>query len=306
MTRQRAHARATTSGTSERQRLEQLGTRLGLAPTVLARELEAADDASRGRALSGLQSDAGNAALGGLLGGSGHAAGLGIGRGGVTTHTTELTVSRDLGDMDLAGSTDEVVPLDTDAAASVTETVGPESESGYEVVASSLADVAAAIAGRPEAGRVGWGPTLDFHQTDGRIDSVTIAVSIDLEMPSWSPPSTMLPKARAEWTRWYAALRAHEQGHIDLVHQVFDGLAKRILGTPVRTGQQLFENAKASLAAKSRAYDARTGHGTKQGTVMNVSIEQQEIDEQERKRREAEEKAKRRDSAVPEVGDEEE
>jgi hypothetical protein len=115
----------------------------------------------------------------------------------------------------------------------------------------------------------------------------------------------MLPKARAEWTRWYAALRAHEQGHIDLVHQVFDGLAKRMLGTTVRAGQALFDGAKTALGSKSRAYDARTGHGTKQGTVMNVSIEQQELDEERRKREQAE-KAKKRESAVPDVGDEEE
>jgi hypothetical protein len=172
------------------------------------------------------------------------------------------------------------------------------------VTASSLADVAAAIGGRSEAGHVGWQPAFDFHQTDGRIDSVTISVPIELQMPSWSPPSAMLPKARAEWDRWYAALRAHEQGHIDLVHQVFDGLAARILGATVRAGQTLFERAKASLAAKSRAYDARTGHGTRQGTVMNVSIEQQEIDEERRKREQAE-KARERESAVPEVGDEE-
>jgi hypothetical protein len=305
MTRQRTRAQATTGAApSARERLEELAPRLGLTPADVARELGSADGASRARAMGGLQADAGNAALGGLLG-TGHAAGLGTGQGGITTHATELTVSRDIGDADLAGPADEVVPLDTDAAASVTETVGPTSETSYEVVAATLADVAAVIGGRPEAGHVDWGPTLDFHQTDGRIDSVTIAVSIDLQMPSWSPPSTMLPKARAEWTRWYAALRAHEQGHIDLVHQLFDELAKRILGTPVATGQQLFANAKASLATKSKAYDARTGHGTKQGTVMNVSIERQEIDEEERKRREAEEKATRREGAVPTVGDEE-
>jgi predicted secreted Zn-dependent protease len=202
------------------------------------------------------------------------------------------------------GSADEALPLDTSGQADVVESVGPVAESSYAVEASSLADVVAAIGGRSEAGHVGWGPTLDFHQTDGRIDAVTISVSIDLQMPSWSPPSSMLPRARAEWTRWYAALRAHEQGHIDLVHTVFDGLAARLLGATVRTGQQRFENAKASLSAQSRAYDTRTGNGTRTGTVMNVSIEQQELDE-ERRKRDAE-TAKKREAPVPKVGDEEE
>jgi hypothetical protein len=220
-------------------------------------------------------------------------------------HTTDLTITRDIDDEALAGPPDAALQLDTGAQGNATEQVGPVTESSYTVEASSLAEVAAAIGGRSEAGHVGWAPALDFHQTDGRIDSVTISVSIDLQMPSWSPPSSMLPRARAEWTRWYAALLAHEQGHIDLVHARFDGLATRILGTTVRAGQQLFANARTSLDAQSRAYDTRTGHGTKQGTIMNVSIEQQELDE-ERRKREAAEKAKERERSVPVVGDEEE
>jgi hypothetical protein len=286
------------------ERPEETAARLGLTPAELTHELAAADGASRVRTMGELQEGAGNAAVGEMLGASGHVAGWGIGQGGVTSHTTDLTITRDVSDETEAGPTDELVPLDTGAQVNATESVGPVAESSYPVEASTLADVAAAIGGRPEAGHVSWVPTFDFHQTDGRIDSVTINVSIDLQMPSWSPPSSMLPKARAEWTRWYAALRAHEQGHIDLVPQLFDGLAARILGTTVRAGQQLFATAKASLAAKSQAYDTRTGNGTKQGTVMNVGIEQQEIDE-ERRKREAAEQAKQRDSAVPDVGDEE-
>ncbi len=306
MTRRHARQRSTVrAATPDAERLEETAARLGITPADLTRELAAADEAIRVRTMGELQQGAGNAALGEILGASGRMTGLGVGHGGLTTNTTDLTVTRDIADEEVAGPADEVVPLDTGAQVNATESVGPVTESSYAVEASTLADVAAAIGGRSEAGHVGWVPTLDFHQTDGRIDSVTINVSIDLQMPSWSPPSSMLPKARAEWTRWYAALRAHEQGHIDLVHQLFDGLAARILGKTVRAGQQLFATAKASLATQSRAYDTRTGNGTKQGTIMNVGIEQQEIDE-ERRKREAAEKAKQRESAVPDVGDEEE
>ena len=304
MTRQRGH-RGAPGVASEPEGGDEAAARLGLSPAELTRELATADDASRVRTMGDMQAAAGNAALGGLLAGSGHATGFGMGRGALAAPTTRLTVSRDIDDAELAGTGDEQVPLDTGGTTNATENVGPAVESSYAVVASSLADVVAVIGGRAEAGHVGWSPTLDFHQTDGRIDSVTISVPIDLEMPSWSPPAAMLPRARAEWTRWYAALRAHEQGHIDLVHQLFDGLAGRILGTRVATGQRLFQNAKASLATRSRAYDARTGHGTRQGTILDVAIEQQELDE-ERRKREAAEKAKGRESAVPDVGDEEE
>jgi hypothetical protein len=282
--------------------LQDLATHLALSPSALARELGAADSASRARAMDDLQAGAGNAALGGLLAGHGHATGSGAGQGGVATRTTDPTISRDIGDSDIADTSDVVVPLDASATTGADESVGPVTASSYAVDGSSLADVAAFIGGRDEAGHVHWGPTLDFHQTDGVIDSVTINVSIDLEMPAWSPPSSMLPKARAEWTRWYAALQAHEQGHIDLVHQAFDGLASQLLGKQVATGRRRFATARTTLATASTAYDGRTGHGTRQGTIMNVAIEQQEADEARRKREEAEQ-ARQHESAVPDVGD---
>lgn len=304
MTRQRTHRRASATGDPGREQLDGPAHGVGLTPADLVPGIIATDGSGRERALGSIQALAGNAAAGGVVEGTGHAGGRGVGHGAVSTRAADLTISRDLDDVDVAGPGDGLVPLDMSASTNVTESVGPVSESSYAVTASSLADVVAAIGGRSEAGHVGWAPALDFHQTDGIIDSVTISVSIDLEMPSWSPPSSMLPKARAEWTRWYAALRAHEQGHIDLVHQAFDGLAARLLGTSVGRGQRLFASAKASLAATSRAYDARTGNGTRQGTVMDVAIEQQELDEERRKREEAE-AARKREPVAPTVGDEE-
>jgi hypothetical protein len=296
MTRQRAHHRVRSHPSApDTERLEETAARLGLSPAEISRELAAADGASRARALDDLQSEAGNAAISGMLGASGTMAGFGIGRGGVTTHTADLTISRD-------APPDEVVAVE-EPAATVTESVGPVAETGYPVEGSSLEDVATVIEGQPEAGHVAWAPAFEFTQAGGRIDSVTINVAIELQMPSWSPPAEMLPRARAEWDRWYAALQAHEQGHIDLVHAVFDGLAQRILGTTVRTGRRMFARAKSSLATQSRAYDRRTRHGIRQGTVMNVSIEQRELDE-ERRRQEAAERAERREGAVPDVGDE--
>jgi len=135
-------------------------------------------------------------------------------------------------------------------------------------------------------------------------DTVSVNVDISLEMPSWTPPSTMLPKARAEWTRWFAALAAHEQGHIKLVHDVHDGISKKILGKAPKAGETLFNTAKASLATKSTTYDTTTDHGLKTGTVLNVGIEQQELDEEKKKQEEAA-KAKSRTSAVPDVPEDE-
>ena len=75
------------------------------------------------------------------------------------------------------------------------------------------ADVLAAIGGRDEAGHVGWVETIrTTRPTPAPSRHGSVNVDISLEMPSWTPPATMLPKAKAEWTRWYAALAGARAG----------------------------------------------------------------------------------------------
>ncbi len=266
-------------------------------------ELVRADDARSTRTLTDLSRGAGNAALVDLL-----RPGRGRAWGG-RRRTTRMTVAHGLADdrsdvttqRDEAPATDEVVPLDTAPAPGATETIGPEVATSHPVAATSLADVATALAARPEAGHVAWSADMRFGASAGAIDAVEVSVTIDLEMPDWTPPPTMLPRARAEWHRWYAALLAHEQGHIDLVHAHFDGLAPRIIGRSPREGDRTFRAAKGALGRASTAYDRRTSHGRRQGTIMDVSIEIHELGEERRREETTTEGS--REGAVPDVGD---
>jgi len=214
------------------------------------------------------------------------------------------TIQREDGDLPVDGAQ----ALDTTAAGGgggATETIGPPTSANYAVTGSSLADVLAAISGRDEAGHVGWVATPKYAANTGTtVDTASVNVDITIEMPSWTPPTTMLPKAKAEWTRWYAALLAHEQGHIALVHTVYDGLAKKMIGKTLTAAGAVFSTADATMQPKSDAYDTKTDHGLKTGTVLDVGIETLELDE-EQKKKDAAAKAKARESAVPDVpGDE--
>jgi len=246
----------------------------------------------------------GNAAVGDLLGGrTVRSAGFAmLGRSGANPGLVHL--QRDEED----GMGGGAQPLDTAAAGGgATETIGPPTSSTYAVGASNLADVVAVIGGRDEAGHVGWVESMSSSANTGpTVDTANVNVDITLEMPSWTPPSAMLPKARAEWTRWYAALMAHEQGHIKLVHDIHDGMANRLLGKTPTQATTTFNAAKTSLTTKSDAYDVRTGHGLKTGTVLDVGIETLELDEEQKKKdAAAAAKAKPRDSAVPDAPEDE-
>ena len=311
MTRQRIERTGTPAGASMDLDLVD-GTSAALDreaardPAHLRSGLERIDPRSREGAMHRLQAGIGNGALGGLMARTSQRPSPGGGQ-----HPIGLAVVQRDGDDPISGGD---LPLDNGAqqldakagaGGGATEAIGPPSSSTYAVSGSSLDDVSTFISTRDEAGHVGWVEDMAASGSNGStLDTVSVTVAISLEMPSWTPPSTMLPKARAEWTRWYAALAAHEQGHIKLVHDVHDGLARKLLGKTPRAADTLFDAAKASLTAKSKAYDTTTGHGLKTGTIIDVGIEQQELADEQKKKDDAA-KAKTRDSAVPSVPDDE-
>jgi hypothetical protein len=260
----------------------------GPDPERIAQHLVPADQGAQRRALRQLQQARGNSCVQGVVQAMlarkvGRLAGTGLGSG--HSRTTTVTVERSADDLGrgLDAQRSETEALDTAGSEAATEAIGPATFSSWPVAASSLAEAADAISAQDEAGRVGWSLDMKYTASRGPIDSVAITAAITLEMPDWTPPPAMLPRAKAEWERWYAALRAHEQGHIDLVHAHFDGLAKRMLGCSPGKGRAMFEAAKATLSQDSAAYDKSTDHGRNAGTVMDVSIERREIDERKPK-----------------------
>jgi predicted secreted Zn-dependent protease len=157
------------------------------------------------------------------------------------------------------------------------EKIGPVSMKTYSLSAKTLSEVCDEISGQPEAGQVSWEPVYKtVHDDDGKITAATVTVKITMELPSWTPPSTMGPKAKAEWNRWKAALRAHEDGHVEIVKKGFTGLAKQMLGKTEDDASTLFDKAKTDTQKASDSYDSKNGHGTKAGTNMDLSVEEDE------------------------------
>jgi hypothetical protein len=247
--------------------------------------LAEADGATRDRALRILQQERGNVFVGSVIRAIA-AENAAPARGGMGTgvgHGETLTLERDLGDEEEPDFPGPMAEELADIPEGATEEVGPATSSSYSLAAVSLSDIAGQLASRDEAGYCGWKESWNYKTSPGgKISAVKVRVEIDIEMPAWTPPPSMLPRAKAEWERSYAALLAHERGHEQLIHGHFDGLADRILGKTVRQGTALFDGAKASLSRASKAYDTKTGHGTKTGTIIDTAIESREIDEKKK------------------------
>lgn len=175
----------------------------------------------------------------------------------------------------------------------VTENIGPLAESSYTVTADTLAGFASVVAARSEAGSVSWQPNRFSYTPAGSSDpptvTVTVTVPINLQMPSWQLPDDMGPRTRAEYQRWYAALRAHEQGHIDLVNTHTEGLGDRLARSgSLSAAQTLFNTVITGLQTASDEYDTTTDHGLNTGTELDLSIEEDERGESDEEEQEEE------------------
>ena len=154
-----------------------------------------------------------------------------------------------------------------------TTTIGAPVRKSYAVTGTTLADAAAVIEAREEAGLTEWKPKLAFNKDDqGMVTSATVTVTLTVTMPNW-PGATKLSKpAKAEWDRAYGALAKHEQGHVDLVNTHLSGLGASLVGKTEAEANAAFAEAVQKLQEASDKYDVDTDHGRNNGTDLDTSI----------------------------------
>lgn len=158
-------------------------------------------------------------------------------------------------------------------AGKASESITGPKISNYSVKGATLEEVSDAISGREEAGKVDWKPSYKCAEgDDGKLSSCTVTVPITMELPKWSPPSGASAAVKKEWERFEKCLRAHEDGHVDLVKEAFEGLAEKMLEGSKADAAKTFKQACDDLQKASDKYDADTDHGMKKGCTLDVNI----------------------------------
>jgi predicted secreted Zn-dependent protease len=137
---------------------------------------------------------------------------------------------------------------------------------------TTLAAVAATITAMPEAATTKSFPRYAYETTGDVISSVTVTVRTRVTMPDWSGYATASQAEKDEWDRFCAALRAHEQGHIQLVLDNLAGIDGQLVGKSVSDAAQAWNDALVGLKSASDAYDQSTDHGRNQGTTIDISV----------------------------------
>ena len=128
----------------------------------------------------------------------------------------------------------------------------------------------------PCHGRADWKISYKYQsrkEAGGcKVSSLTIDLELLMTLPRWTPPAGASADLVSRWERYIAALRVHEDGHLDHgrnaareFQTVSGSAAAADCGALDGALRQRFARLIADYQARDRAYDARTEHGKTQG-----------------------------------------
>ncbi len=94
-------------------------------------------------------------------------------------------------------------------------------------------------------------------------------------MPRWIDEAKAPADLRSRWTRYAAALKTHEEGHIQHGRELAQLLRERLLGFGNMACTQAHDIAQneynrlySNVKDRDKEYDRRTQHGSSQGAVF--------------------------------------
>ena len=142
----------------------------------------------------------------------------------------------------------------------------------YDVSGTTLADVHAAISTLPEAGSCDWSASSYDASwgDDGKVTEVEAVIRITVSMPAWVEADQAPQAAQDEWNRFWAALRDHEQGHIDIVTEKIAGVDVAMLDKTEAGAKQVWDAAFDEINKASKAYDDGNHNGQDEGTILDL------------------------------------
>jgi hypothetical protein len=166
---------------------------------------------------------------------------------------------------------DDAQPMQaiTRTVTAVTKDWVPPNPSGTPAIRVTGKTLARVFEQLNAAGR--WGVGGGFARNDpvpkGSNPNVTVVLhgNLVLRLPVWTEYANASTAAKAEWDRMFAALRRHEQRHVDIAIEELDSLATGLQGADVTQIAGLVTQANAEMNRRQRQLDKDTADGTKPG-----------------------------------------
>ncbi len=242
-----------------------------------------------GRAIDGLHTSAGNAAVARLFEGAmthRHQEGHAMARAGRSSITDRPVVQ--------ASAAGEAAPADEMSNVSDTTLtalaagppkhgpswthVGPPSNTTY-AVSGTLRDAANTVAARTEAGSVATTPSSDtdvWTPDGGNPQVIGARVTVDQveELPTWADESQATANQQAEWNRFHGAITTHEAGHVSTDKTSYANAHTTMVGKSPEGADKALDTVEAKATTDNATYDTNTAHGLNQGTGINPNIDE--------------------------------
>lgn len=156
--------------------------------------------------------------------------------------------------------------------------IGPATSSSFSV-SGTLREVATALAARPEAGSTTTYSDLDqetYAPPDGedRITAARFTVFQEVALPTWSDKGAATTKQQAEWNRFSAAIKAHEDGHVATDRKSYANAHRKIKGQTPTDGDTIWKGLDEQAKKDNKAFDTATDSGRNTGTNINANIDE--------------------------------
>ena len=147
----------------------------------------------------------------------------------------------------------------------------------FSITASDLEGALEALKKQKEWGHFEGNLTYDSKgDADKNCLSVVIKPSYTITMPSWGALSKQPKSCQEEWNRMWKALRAHEDGHLDVFEKGVAALVKTLTALKTATLDEvdkIFNKALADIQTGHDKYDTSTKHGQTEGVKLDITEE---------------------------------
>jgi predicted secreted Zn-dependent protease len=160
----------------------------------------------------------------------------------------------------------------------------------YDIAGSSALELRAAmdrlgpkdpVDGTPYAGFTRWKIEWSYDYAGATVCALTrvrVVATIQIALPRWRGASSADPGLAAEWARFLAALRRHENGHAEIAKRGASRIARLLGSLPSFRSCARLERAADSMGARTLettrraelAYDEWTRHGDTHGVRFSA------------------------------------
>jgi hypothetical protein len=115
-------------------------------------------------------------------------------------------------------------------------------------------------------------PQYEYDEKD-RVAKAVVIVVEEKEMPEWKEADAQCPPIKAEWTRYFGVLDAHEGRHLDIDRRHFTNVHAKLVGKKREDAWAALDAEIAAADAENQAYDTRSANGVNEGANINTAVQ---------------------------------